>query len=82
VVKDFILSRNKGVPVFYLRAEDLDKSHLNDVFSAIGMSVSLGQIEGYFSLLLELFMLQVAVVPTLATVELVTSVPFSVISSF
>ena len=53
VVKDFILTKNKDVPVFYLRAEDLDKSHLNDVFASIGMSSTLGQIEGYFSLLKE-----------------------------
>lgn len=53
VVKDFILTKGKDVPVFYLRAEDLDKSHLNDVFTSIGMSSTLGQIEGYFSLLKE-----------------------------
>lgn len=53
VVKDFISTKNKDVPVFYLRAEDLDKSHLNDVFTSIGMSSSLGQIESHFSLLQE-----------------------------
>ncbi|WDD99605.1 hypothetical protein [Thalassomonas actiniarum] len=53
IVKDFISTKNKNVPVFYLRAEDLDKSHLNDVFATIGMKSSLGQIEGYFSLLNE-----------------------------
>ncbi|SEL34836.1 hypothetical protein [Acinetobacter sp. DSM 11652] len=51
IVKDFISSKGKDVPVFYLRAEDLDRTHLNDVFSSIGMSSTLGQIEGYFSLL-------------------------------
>ncbi|ERT12285.1 hypothetical protein [Photorhabdus temperata] len=51
IVKDFILSRNSDVPVFYLRSEDLDKNHLNDVFSSIGMNHSIGQLEGYFSLL-------------------------------
>lgn len=51
IVKDFISGQGKDVPVFYLRAEDLDRSHLNDVFSSIGMSSTLGQIEGYFSLL-------------------------------
>lgn len=51
IVKDFISSKGKDVPVFYLRAEDLDRSHLNDVFSSIGMNSTLGQIEGYFSLL-------------------------------
>ncbi|EHH2512332.1 hypothetical protein ABV436_002824 [Vibrio parahaemolyticus] len=53
VVKDFISTKGKDVPVFYLRAEDLDKSHLNDVFTSIGMNSTLGQIEGYFSLLNE-----------------------------
>ncbi|OTG82322.1 hypothetical protein [Acinetobacter sp. ANC 4648] len=51
IVKDFISSKGKDVPVFYLRAEDLDRTHLNDVFSSIGMNSTLGQIEGYFSLL-------------------------------
>ncbi|WP_045589806.1 hypothetical protein [Vibrio vulnificus] len=53
VVKDFISTKGKDVPVFYLRAEDLDKNHLNDVFASIGMNSTLGQIEGYFSLLKE-----------------------------
>lgn len=53
VVKDFISTKDKDVPVFYLRAEDLDKSHLNDVFTSIGMKSTLGQIEGHFSLLKE-----------------------------
>lgn len=53
VVKDFILTKGKDVPVFYLRAEDLDKSHLNDVFASVGMNSTLGQLEGYFSLLKE-----------------------------
>lgn len=53
VVKDFISTKGKDVPVFYLRAEDLDKSHLNDVFASIGMNSTLGQLEGYFSLLKE-----------------------------
>lgn len=51
IVKDFILSRDKDIPIFYLRAEDLDRSHLNDVFVSIGINSSLSQIEGYFSLL-------------------------------
>ncbi|MEY0996840.1 hypothetical protein AB7263_01320 [Providencia rettgeri] len=51
IVKDFISSKNKDIPIFYLRAEDLDRSHLNDIFSSIGMNSTLGQIEGYFSLL-------------------------------
>jgi hypothetical protein len=53
IVKDFILTRAKDVPVFYLRAEDLDKSHLNDVFSSFGMNSTLREIAGKFSLLKE-----------------------------
>ncbi len=53
IVKDFVSTKSKDVPVLYLRAEDLDKSHLNDVFTSIGMNSTLGQIEGYFSLLKE-----------------------------
>lgn len=53
IVKDFISTKGKDVPVFYLRAEDLDRTHLNDVFASIGMNSTLGQIEGYFSLLQE-----------------------------
>ncbi|QBH96613.1 hypothetical protein EKN56_09455 [Limnobaculum zhutongyuii] len=50
VVKDFISARRKNMATFYLRAEDLDKSHLNDVFSAIGMSSTLGRIAEHLSL--------------------------------
>ena len=53
IVKDFISFRKKDVPVFYLRAEDLDKTHINDVFSSIGMTSTLSQIESYFALLPE-----------------------------
>ena len=53
IVKDFISSKGKDVPVFYFRAEDLDHTHLNDVFSSIGMSSTLGQIEGFFALIPE-----------------------------
>ena len=53
IVKDFVLSKNEDVPVFYFRAEDFDKSHLNEVFYSIGINSSLTQIESYFSLLPE-----------------------------
>jgi len=53
IVKDYISTKSKDVPVFYLRAEDLDRSHLNDVFASIGLNSTLGQIEAYFSLLQE-----------------------------
>lgn len=53
VVKDYITLKSKDVAVFYLRAEDLDKSHINDVFASMGMKSTLGEIEGYFSLINE-----------------------------
>ncbi len=53
IVKDFISGKSKDVPFFYLRAEDLDRTHLNDVFSNIGMSSTLGQIESFFALIPE-----------------------------
>lgn len=53
VVKDYIDLKSVDIPVFYLRAEDLDKSHINDVFASMGMKSTLGEIEGYFSLINE-----------------------------
>lgn len=50
VVKDFISNRLGDLAAFYLRAEDLDKSHLNDVFTAIGMKSTLGELTGQLSL--------------------------------
>ncbi|OSR67006.1 hypothetical protein [Pseudomonas syringae] len=50
VVKDFISTRLNDLVAFYLRAEDLDKSHLNDVFSAIGMKSTLGALTVQLSL--------------------------------
>ena len=53
IVKSFVATKNRDVPVFYLRAEDLDKSHLNEVFTSMGITSSLGEIESHFSLLQE-----------------------------
>lgn len=53
VVKDFVATKNIDVPVFYLRAEDLDKNHLNEVFTSMGITSSLGEIDSHFSLLQE-----------------------------
>lgn len=53
IVKDFIETKNIDIPIFYLRAEDLDKSHLNEVFTSMGITSSLGEIESHFSLLQE-----------------------------
>lgn len=53
IVKDFIATKNIDIPVFYLRAEDLDKNNLNEVFTSMGITSSLGEIESHFSLLQE-----------------------------
>lgn len=53
VVKDFVSAKLQNSAVYYLRAEDLDKSHLNDVFTAIGMHSTLRQIAEQLSLLKE-----------------------------
>lgn len=53
VVKDYIDLKSGDIPIFYLRAEDLDKNHINDVFASMGMRSTLGEIEGYFSLINE-----------------------------
>ena len=53
IIRDFILDRNLEVSTFYLRTEDLDKGHINDVFASFGLKSSLSQLEGYFSLLPE-----------------------------
>lgn len=53
VVKDFAESKSGDVPIFYLRAEDLDRSHLNDFFSSIGIFSSLKRIAEKFLLLRE-----------------------------
>lgn len=51
LVKTFLQSKSDDVPVFYLRAEDLDKSHLQEVFHSIGVKSSLSAISSRFALL-------------------------------
>jgi hypothetical protein len=51
IVKDFVSVKLQDTAVFYLRAEDLDKPHLNDVFTAFGMRSTLSQIAGQLALL-------------------------------
>lgn len=53
IIRDFILDRNLEVSTFYLRTEDLDKGHINDVFASFGLESLLSKLEGYFSLLPE-----------------------------
>ena len=52
-VKDYVKSRNSDAAVFYVRTEDFDKSHLNDVFASMGIGSDLRQLAGHFSLIKE-----------------------------
>ena len=40
-----------SAPIFCLRTEDLDKSHLDNVFSAMSLNISLGDLEAGFALM-------------------------------
>lgn len=53
IVKDFVETVGHEAAVFYVRAEDFDKSHLNDVFTSSGMRSDLSQIASQFSLIRE-----------------------------
>ncbi|WP_080636242.1 hypothetical protein [Pseudomonas sp. ATCC 13867] len=53
VVKDYVQSRDSSAATFYVRAEDFDKPHLNDVFVSMGISSDLHQLASHFSLLKE-----------------------------
>jgi len=45
LIREFSSYIGEYAPLFCLRAEDLDKPHLDNVFSAIGLNGSLGDIE-------------------------------------
>lgn len=53
VVKDYMATLGEDAAIFYVRAEDFDKSHLNDVFASSGIRSDLGQLAAHFSLLRE-----------------------------
>lgn len=53
IVKDFVEIIAHEAAVFYVRAEDFDKSHLNDVFATFGLRSDLSQIASQFSLIRE-----------------------------
>jgi hypothetical protein len=53
VVKDYVATLGKDAAIFYVRAEDFDKSHLNDVFASSGIRSDLGQLATHFSLIRE-----------------------------
>lgn len=51
LVREFTEYMKDRAPVFCLRTEDLDKPHLDNVFSAIGLSSSLGDLETGFAMM-------------------------------
>lgn len=51
LVQEFAKYMKNRVPVFYFRAEDFDKIHLDHVFSAIGLVCSLSELEVGFALM-------------------------------
>ncbi|MEN9847991.1 MAG: hypothetical protein RL368_731 [Pseudomonadota bacterium] len=51
LVKDFIEQRDGEYQVFCLRAEDLDASHLDKVFSSIGIESRLSDLAAHFSMI-------------------------------
>lgn len=50
VVKDFV-NQLHDIPIFYFRAEGFDKSHINEVFSSLGMKMALDDLAEYFALI-------------------------------
>lgn len=51
LIRTFIQTLGTSAPVFCIRAEDLDKPHLDNVFTAIGLNGSLRDLEAGFSLM-------------------------------
>ncbi|MFP3448478.1 hypothetical protein [Pseudomonas sp. SIMBA_067] len=51
VVKDYAATVGENAAIFYVRAEDFDKSHLNDVFASSGIRSDLGQLATHFALI-------------------------------
>jgi KaiC/GvpD/RAD55 family RecA-like ATPase len=51
LIRDFSEYISKQAPVFYLRTEDLDKPHLDNAISAIGLKGSLTDLEAGFALM-------------------------------
>jgi len=51
LIREFSDYISKSAPIFCLRTEDLEQSHLNNVFSAMGLRSSLSDIEAGFALM-------------------------------
>ncbi|MBB3132260.1 energy-coupling factor transporter ATP-binding protein EcfA2 [Paenibacillus rhizosphaerae] len=57
LIKEFAEHMKDRAPVFCLRTEDLDKPHLDQVFSGIGLSSSLNELEAGFALIPKKYLL-------------------------
>ncbi|MEW6125457.1 MAG: ATP-binding protein [Acidobacteriota bacterium] len=57
VVREFSEYMADRNPVFCLRTEDLDKAHLDNVFSSMGLENSIGDIEAGFALMPKRYLL-------------------------
>jgi energy-coupling factor transporter ATP-binding protein EcfA2 len=57
LVREFADSMKGESPIFCLRAEDLDKAHLGNVFSEIGLVSSIGDVEAGFALIPKKYLL-------------------------
>ena len=51
LVKEFAEYMKGKAPIFCLRAEDIDKPHLHDVFTSIGLQSRIDELECYFSMI-------------------------------
>jgi len=57
LVKEFDEYIGDRVPVFCLRTEDLDRAHLDNVFSAIGLTSSISDLEAGFAMMPKKYLL-------------------------
>ncbi|MFF2530284.1 ATP-binding protein [Brevibacillus sp. NPDC058079] len=57
LLREFAEHMKDNTPVYCLRTEDLDKAHLDHVFSGIGLTSSLGELEVGFALIPKKYLL-------------------------
>src|SRR6266404_3644723 len=57
LVREFSEYMNNRLPVFCVRTEDLDKAHLDNVFTSIGLGASIGDLEAGFALMPKRYLL-------------------------
>lgn len=57
MIREFAEYMKDHAPVFCLRTEDLDKAHLDNVFSAIGLQGSIGELQEGFALMPKKYLL-------------------------